>query len=387
MFYGPGIGVFVFSKTEIPGNLPFGGPQLVKVHNLIGGGRDIQALGAVDRPLEWKGWFLGANAMSRAKKLNQARLAGLPVWLRWSNLTYKVIIDDFEPDYRFETNIPYRIRCIPVTATWANPPSPTLSASRLSTLQRLLAEAQTCGAAISSTFGNIVSGIQTLTSGVSDIATAANSVVSSIKNGLLSLQQSVDQLRGSVENSLINITTLGGVFPNNPAASAVESISNQINLATQQYQVENLSSLTLGASNVLNALGPVLVPLVTPEIPAAIEPTSSTKQLVATNTDLSTVAARAYGDPTLWPLIANANGLIGPIVPETLELVIPPWQSFLYGESMPGFTPAATGTAGGGIYVGPFITPELNVLGVISEGSGLTAQTGASALPVMVGVP
>ncbi len=386
MFYGPGIGVFVFAKTEIPGNLPFGGPQLLKIHNLIGGGRDIQALGAVDRPLEWKGWFLGANAMSRAKKLNAARLAGLPIWLKWSDLTYQVVIDDFEPDYRFETNIPYRIRCIPVTATWSNPPSPTLVASRLSTLKRLLADAQNLGAAISTTFGNLVSGIQTLTSGVSDIATAANSVVSSIKNGLLSLQQSIDQLKGSVENSLVNITTLGGIFPNNPAASAVTSISNQINLATQQYQVENLSSLNLGASNVLDALGPVIVPLVTPEVPAATEPTSSTRQLVSANSDLSTVAARNYGDPTLWPLIANANGLLGPIVPETIELVIPPWQSFLYGEAMPGFVPASTGTPGGGLFVGPFITPELNILGEVTEGSGLTAQTGASALPVMVSV-
>ncbi len=384
MLYGPGIGVFVFSKTEIPGHIEFGGPQIVKVHNLIGGGRNVQALGAVDQPLEWTGWFLGKNAMARAKKLNAARLAGLPIWLKWSTLTYQIVIEDFAPDYHFETNVPYRIRCVPVTETWNNPPTPAITTSRLSALQRLLADAKAVGSAISTAFGDAVAAVQAVTSTISDIATAANSVVGSIKNGLLELQQSVDQLKSSLENSLLNITTLGGIYPNNPAASAVSSLSNQINLATQQYQVENLSAFTSGASSALDALGPVLAPLVTPTLTGTTQPTGTTKKIVPAGTDLSTVSAQIYGDPTLWPLIANANGLSGPIIAGTIELVIPPWQSLSYGNAMPGFLADPSGTPGGGIFVGPFITPQANVLGAVSAGSGLTAQTGASADPVMV---
>ena len=382
MLYGPGLGAFVFERTEIPGHLPFAGRQMVAVHNLIGGGRVADALGPIDRDLEWRGLFLGTNAMSRAKKLNAARLAGKPLYLLMGNVSWKVVIADFEPDYAYVNNVPYRIRLIALSETWNNPPAKIATLSKLSAFKKFLAEAAALGQAVSNTVATVVADIQAVTDTIAAIDGAVNSVISAIKGGLEEITNTLDGLKASIENGLQNITTLGGVFPNNPAAAMVSSLNNQMNLAMQSYQAGNLSALTANASNTLNTVGEVLAPLVLPAL-TGVTPTSSTVKTVApANADLATLALKYYGDATQWPQIANANGLAGPIVPATMEIVIPPFVSMQGGVAMPGFIPDALGTPGSTVFVGPFITPQQNVLGVVTQGSGLTAATGASALPL-----
>ncbi len=39
------------------------------------------------------------------------------------------------------------------------------------------------------------------------------------------------------------------------------------------------------------------------------------------------VAARRYGDPLLWILIAEANDMLDPLITGTVQLVIPPKPS------------------------------------------------------------
>jgi len=382
MLYGPGLGAFIFERTEIPGHLPFAGTQMVAVHNLIGGGRTVDALGPIDRDLEWHGLFLGSGAMSRAKKLNAARLAGKPLYLLMGNVSWKVVIEDFEPDYTYVNNIPYRIRLIAMSETWNNPPAKIATISKLSAFKKFLAEGAALGQAISNTVAGIVASIQTVTNKIAAIDGAASSVISSITNGLEQITNTVDGLKASIENGLQNITTLGGVLPNNPAAAMVSSMSNQANLAAQSYQADNLSALTINAGNAVSTTGEVLAPIVIPTLGASTSISSTVRVIVSKNTDLGTLALQYYGDATQWPQIANANGLLGPLVPSTMEIVIPPFAAMQSGVSMPGFIPEADGTPGSTVFIGPFITPGMNVLGSITEGSGLTAKTGASALPI-----
>lgn len=383
MLYGPGLGAFIFERTEIPGHLPFAGTQMVAVHNLIGGGRTVDALGPIDRDLEWHGLFLGSNAMSRAKKLNAARLSGKPLYLLMGNVSWKVVLADFEPDYTYVNNIPYRIRLIALSETWNNPPAKIATTSKLSAFKKFLAEANALGQAISNTVAGIVASIQTVTNHVAAIDGAASSVISSITGGLEQITNTVDGLKASIENGLQNITTLGGILPNNPAAAMVSSLNNQVNLAAQSYQADNLAAITINAGNAVSTTGEVLAPLVVPTLTGAPTPISSTvRVIVSQNTDLGSLALQYYGDATQWPQIANANGLLGPIVPSTMEIVIPPFVAMQSGVAMPGFIPEADGTPGSTVFVGPFITPEMNVLGNVTEGSGLTAKTGASALPI-----
>ncbi len=382
MLYGPGLGAFVFERTEIPGHLPFAGRQMVAVHNLIGGGRWVDALGPIDRDLEWRGLFLGTNAMSRAKKLNAARLAGKPLYLLMGNVSWKVVIADFEPDYAYVNNVPYRIQLIALSETWNNPPAKISTLSKLSAFKKFLADAAALGQAISNTVATIVAGIQSVTNTIASIDGAASSVISSLTNGLEQITNTVDGLKASIENGLQNLTTLGGVFPNNPAAAMVSSISNQANLAAQSYQADNLSAITINSGTVLETTGEVLAPLVIPTLTGSAPLSTTVRVIVPQNTDLGTLSLQYYGDATQWPQIANANGLSGPIVPSTMEIVVPPFVAMQGGVAMPGFIPDALGTPGSTVFVGPFITPEMNVLGTVTEGSGLTAKTGASALPI-----
>ena len=382
MLYGPGLGSFVFERTEIPGHLPFAGRQMIAVHNLIGGGRTVDALGPIDRDLEWRGLFLGAKAMSRAKKLNAARLAGKPLYLLMGNVSWKVVIADFEPDYAYVNNVPYRIRLIALSETWNNPPAAVATTSKLSAFKKFLAEAASLGQAISNTVASIVSSVQSVTNTIASIDGAASSAISSLTNGLEQITNTVDGLKSSIENGLQNITTLGGVLPNNPAAAMVSSISNQANLAAQSYQADNLSAITINSGTTLETTGEVLAPLVIPTLTGTAPLSSTVRVIVGQNTDLGTLALQYYGDATQWPQIANANGLLSPIVPSTMEIVIPPFVAMQSGVAMPGFIPEADGTPGSTVFVGPFITPEMNVLGVVTQGSGLTAKTGASALPI-----
>lgn len=59
-----------------------------------------------------------------------------------------------------------------------------------------------------------------------------------------------------------------------------------------------------------------MVGFISASIPTRIERVS--------NTSLFHVAAKFFGDPTLWTVLAEANGLEDPWITEMVELKIPP---------------------------------------------------------------
>ena len=56
--------------------------------------------------------------------------------------------------------------------------------------------------------------------------------------------------------------------------------------------------------------------------------------------DLYRLAARVYGDPTGWTLIARANGLTDPIVQKMGNLIIPPYNAQFTQGGILGQLPA-----------------------------------------------
>ena len=73
------LGDVLFADLEVPDHITFGGEQALTVHKLVGGTRIIDAMGRDDMPLEWSGWFMGAEALSRARYLETQRIAGTAV--------------------------------------------------------------------------------------------------------------------------------------------------------------------------------------------------------------------------------------------------------------------------------------------------------------------
>lgn len=105
------LGPIVFAYFEIPERINFGGTQKLVVHTLPGGERIIDIMGRVEDPPGWSGIFLGIGAMDRAKQLDVLRAAGNVQQLSWGSLSYSVIIQSFQPEYKFAYHIPYKIVC------------------------------------------------------------------------------------------------------------------------------------------------------------------------------------------------------------------------------------------------------------------------------------
>lgn len=319
------LGPIILSGVEVPPAIPFAGKQNLAVHDLYGGGRNIQSLGAVDSPISWSAMFVGSLAMKRARYINTFRLSGKPIVLSFSGVMVVCVIEEFQPVYKAINWVPYSIRLIPQTESWNNPVV-THTMTHASFLQKLIGTANNVRAWWTATMTTAMNDLQTVMNGVSDLASVPAATIEGLTTTVQAVQSELNGIQASVENTLLNITTLGGMFPNNPAASAVSSLSNQLNAITTQYQSENLSGIMSITSSTIANVGTSVdpfLPLITPEIVSTHPQPGPVTELVQAGTPLEEVALHYYGDATEWPAIANANGLTDPIIQQTQRIVIP----------------------------------------------------------------
>jgi hypothetical protein len=105
-----GIGLF---GMEVPATMPWGGQQRLVVHELIGGGRVVDVMGAVPDDISWSGSFTGPDAVDRALAIDDLRQAGAQIQLLWATFSYDVVIKSFSADYgNAGVLIPYKIACV-----------------------------------------------------------------------------------------------------------------------------------------------------------------------------------------------------------------------------------------------------------------------------------
>lgn len=109
------LGGFVFDGFEVPEVITWGGRQTLAVHKLIGGVRQVDAMGPDDADISWSGIFLGPDASSRADQLDLMRKAGDLIELVFADRYYLVVISEFAADTRLISYAPYRITCTVVT--------------------------------------------------------------------------------------------------------------------------------------------------------------------------------------------------------------------------------------------------------------------------------
>ncbi len=116
------LGDFTFQDFEIPEKINFGGSQQLVQHDLIGGGRVIDALGKNDLDITWSGLFTGPQAITRAQQLNTMRANGNQIKLTWFNFNYDVVIQNFEAQTERFYQVTYTIT-LRVLLDGANPNS------------------------------------------------------------------------------------------------------------------------------------------------------------------------------------------------------------------------------------------------------------------------
>ena len=111
------IGALTLQGYEVPSRITIGGAQAVTIHKLPGGGRIIDAMGADDGSIAWRGLFVGPDASQRARSLDIMRIQGTPQTLSFGDYTFNVIVVHCDYDYQQRGSIiNYRIRTERVTA-------------------------------------------------------------------------------------------------------------------------------------------------------------------------------------------------------------------------------------------------------------------------------
>ncbi|MEX3628334.1 MAG: hypothetical protein VB138_01510 [Burkholderia sp.] len=300
------LGDFEFARYEIPEKITFGGEQALAVHELVGGVRVVDAMGRIDGPLEWSGLFIGETALERARYLDGLRIAGKELTLFWSELAYRVVIKSFRCDFEKSYKLPYSISCIVVEDLY-DPPTEIAPTGVDEWIADDMAEANALGDLIGD--GPLSGLLGTLDSAISTVSSFANAVQSTI-NGVLAplaaVQARVQILIGSVGNVVSNVTTLGGILPNNPIAQQAAKLTGQVTAMTQLPQLYNLQS-------VLGRMGGNLGSIVT-----------AGRQVAVAGGNLYQMAADAYNDASRWTTIAKANGLTDPVVQGVQTVTVPP---------------------------------------------------------------
>lgn len=286
--------MFEFARYEIPEQIGFGGDQILAVQQLIGGVRVIDAMGPSEAPLEWSGLFQGESAMPRARYLDRLRKAGKPLLLGWDELRYKVMLASFRPDYQRFYQIPYRIS-FTVVEDLSSPVTAIVDAG----IDDMIADDMNGANALGDLIGDgplseLLSALDSAIRTVSSFATAAQSTINSVLQPLAAVQARVRILVSTVGNTVANVTTLGGILPNNPIAQQAAKLTAQASAMTQLPQLYNLQSVLGRMGGNLGAIG------------------KGTNTVTQAGGNLYSMASKAYGDATAWTTLAKANKLSDP---------------------------------------------------------------------------
>ncbi|OYV38338.1 MAG: hypothetical protein B7Z80_10360 [Rhodospirillales bacterium 20-64-7] len=320
-------GVFEFVGAEVPDQVPFGGEHLVAVHQLIGGARIVDAMGASDAPLTWKGWLLGASAEDRARFLDSIRRAGDQCTLTWSDYSYAVVVTNFSADYQKPHRIPYTITCTVVqdrTQLVINVPRVTPSQAVAMDSQTITlalpatglvyTPVQTAVSALQAVAQPMAQGLQPVGAGISaaartvdgfaqQVTTAAQAIVGPLATFATQVGNSIVQAEGAT----MEIATLGGVAP---AGQIAQRVGQIIAGANAQANLPSFYQMSHLANRMSTNLGAVANP-------------QTRQQIIVGGGTLYGVAAQVYGDATQWQQIAQANGLSDPNLSGITQLSIP----------------------------------------------------------------
>jgi len=302
------LGSFQFKDLEVPESIPFGGTQKLAMHDLVGGTRVIDSMGAFCGPVEWSGWLLGKDALARARQLDDMRERGASLLLQWSEIYYAVVIRDFRADFQRAYKIPYKITC-EVASDLSKFAGGDADQSIDGQIKSDAAAVTDMGSAIGDgTLSGLIDSANSAIDTVASFANAAQSTLSSVLQQVTAVRDRAQALIASANTTLKQVTTLGGILPNNPVSQQVEKLAGQVT-----------SALNL----------PVLVQLdrVAGRMQKNIESVyKSAKHVVTVGGDLMKMAAKEYNDAMAWTSLAKANPdlMWDPLVQGVKNLIVPP---------------------------------------------------------------
>ncbi|MEK7695886.1 MAG: hypothetical protein AAB419_10780 [Pseudomonadota bacterium] len=299
------LGDVLFNDLEAPERIPFGGSQQLVVHKMVGGTRTVDAMGRDDLPLGWSGTFMGKDALSRARYLDAMRIAGQALPLAWSELLYTVVIHRFLPVFEREWLIPYSIIC-EVVADHSQPQTSLAGPSINDLIGADLSTANSLTASIGNgTLTGLMGTVNSAIAGVSSLSNAAQSTINGVLAPIAAVQTQVSTLIASASNTIANVTTLGGIVPNNPISTAAAKLTSQVTAYQSLPTLYNLQSVMGRMSANLGGVS------------------GAAQQITMAGGNLMQLAANVYGDAKAWTGIAKANKITDPVVQGVQTLNVP----------------------------------------------------------------
>jgi hypothetical protein len=286
-----------FQDLEHPSELEFGLEQKEVTIELIGGGRNVQTLGAQPKNVSWRGTFWFTTARARSQALKRMCADGKIQPVKWGADAYSVIVKEYLPKAINDFEIQYTITVV-VVADKSGSYSSGSTISVDSQTQTMYQQVQTEFASLqgvdstTTSFQSNINSIGTQLSQLGPIAQAVGPSVTTLSN---LLNVTIGQVQGYV-------TT---------AQAALNASTGSLSPTTQQqYSFANrmLGNLKLIASNLAVGQAP--------------------KTVTVNGGNLYALASQYYGDPALAVNIQAANGLRTMALPQgvVVTLNIPPAQ-------------------------------------------------------------
>ncbi len=299
---GAGATKVTFDDLEHPQNLDVKATQVTAIHKQPGGTRTLQPLGMQPDPILFHGMLFTATAVPRAMKLRNILRAGKAVPLSWGPLQWTVVMTRCDINFFHQFQAEYTIEVFVIEENLGEKSTtivPSIDSKNRDLWNQMDARYQNLQSVDSSTTAwatqeaNIGASLAT-------ISPVANAQPSQLQQAITALQTFA--------------TTVSTYSTALQAVGATPIISQQLLLS-----IGILSNVNGILSNLQQKPG--------------------AKTVNVLGTSLYTLASLHYGDPSLWTIIAAANGLTTPRTSKEkmTTLVIPPASSPV-ASTVPTFT-------------------------------------------------
>jgi uncharacterized protein YciI len=216
------LGGVKFQDFEVPEQIRFGAGQRLAVHELIGGGRVVDALGDEAGEVVFSGIFSGDDAATRARVLDAARALGAAIPLVWDGFYYTVVIAEFAAEYKKPWWIPFVLRCVVVV-------DPALALETLlAPVGNLISDDISAAAGLLSLAGLPAGSLGAVTA--SGLAAAQAAITAGIAGTGALLDENVTVLQAAPD-AVTGIAALGQVTANAGQLAGLAGMSGYVNRA------------------------------------------------------------------------------------------------------------------------------------------------------------
>jgi hypothetical protein len=258
-----------------------------------GGLRSAQVFGYHLPPIEWTGRFFGGTSLQAALQLKQLCTNGQQINFTFGQFQFQGLLKTFNLDVQSQNEIIYSAKFVVINDQTSASSFPTTSNFPSTT------------SANNSTAGNAINAAQGQSNGGGPNGTLPQSVQQGVSNLANSVSQAFSGANGNVGQ--IDPVTAAGI---QAQIASLVSILTPLTNGTNPQAASDAGTLQATLSALSDSF------------------TQSQAQQIKTinviNPNLFALAAAFYEDPSKWILIAEANGLTGPLPAGSFpNLIIP----------------------------------------------------------------